>query len=160
MKYFAIIITVIGITLFACKKNPNSPEQVVRQWQQHIDANQFDEAAALSSPATQTFIQSLKQLVTLTADANEAQVLSHTEFKTLVCDTTADTNAVCVYSLVEEGEVITDTFRLVKINGQWLVDIQEQTEGNGGDFFDSLDNTIQQEDSLYQHHAADTLIEI
>ena len=92
---------------------PNTPEAVSRQWQIHLDKNEIDQAAALSTDLTKEWLMTNKALF-----LNDSQVYQ-TKFVQMNCIT--ETNkATCHYTLSEAGELIEDYFLLKKIEGQWL----------------------------------------
>lgn len=125
--------------LFGCGMEPqfsNTPEGVVRKWQEHMDKNQFEKAKKLSTPETQVTITSIEALLTMD---QEPIPIDTTEFITLNCQEKAN-DAVCKYTIKLEGEfmelegeivrveeeIIADSFLLKKIGSNWLVDIPEE----------------------------------
>ena len=116
--------------LFSCNTNssnqvekvplPNTPETVSKQWQVHLDKNEIEKAAALSTTATKEWLAENKALF-----LNDAQVYQ-TNFVKMNCITEGE-KATCTYTILEAGELIEDFFLLQKINGQWLVDLEEDT---------------------------------
>lgn len=134
----------IFILFSACKSEqaasgdaelPNTPEEVARAWQKYIDVNEFDKAKKLSTPAAILVIESIQSIMLGEEDSLE---IMHTEFVTMTCKETAD-DAVCYYVLHEEGERFRDSFILKKINGQWLVDIVEDTTTPEEEIFENTD---------------------
>lgn len=99
-----------------------TPEEVVRQWQSHIDNNEFQEAVKLSAPRT---VQLLSWMEALLADMDADSAITHTELLDLTCKAEGD-KAVCHYSLEDEGELYRDSFILVRIKGKWLVDLPDE----------------------------------
>ncbi|MFK7978436.1 MAG: hypothetical protein AB8G86_00520 [Saprospiraceae bacterium] len=99
---------------------PNTPETVSKQWQVYLDKNEIEKAAALSTTSTQEWLAENKELF-----LNDSQVYQ-TNFVKMNC-ATEGTKATCTYTILEEGELIEDFFLLQKINGQWLVDLEEET---------------------------------
>ncbi|MCB9282775.1 MAG: hypothetical protein H6563_01765 [Lewinellaceae bacterium] len=111
------------LSIFACQSTPSgsSPESVVRQWQAHIDKNEFEQAKALSAPRTQDLISWMEALL---SNMELDSVISETNFKELSCKENGD-KAVCYYTLEEEGQLFYDSFLLVQLDGKWLVDLPE-----------------------------------
>ena len=109
--------------LFACQPS-GSPESVVRQWQAHIDNNEFEEAKALSSPQTAEIITWMQ---TLLANMGADEYVTQTTFEKLKCRKKGD-QAVCYYTIEEEGEVFNDSFLLVRIEGKWLIDLPDEED--------------------------------
>ncbi len=97
---------------------PNTPETVSKQWQFHLDNNELEKVAKLSTSTTKEWLSENKELF-----LNDTQVYK-TEFVKMECDSVGNT-ATCTYQIKEEGELIEDVFLLKKIEGQWLVDIEE-----------------------------------
>ena len=116
--------------LFSCNTNssnqvekvplPNTPESVSKQWQIHLDKNEIEKAAVLSTTATKEWLAENKALF-----LNDSQVYQ-TNFVKMDCITEGK-KATCTYTILEAGELIDDFFLLQKINGQWLVDLEEDT---------------------------------
>jgi len=98
---------------------PNTPETVSKQWQVHLDKNEIEEAAALSTTLTKEWLAENKELF-----LNDPQ-LYQTKFVKMNC-TTEGEKAICNYTILEEGELIEDFFLLKKVDGQWLVDLEEE----------------------------------
>ena len=129
------------LLIFGCQSEPTgSPESVVRQWQDHMDKNEFGKAKELSTPETQVTITSIEALLNMDS---EPIPIDTTEFITLKCNE-KDAEAVCYYSIKIEdefieidneivkmdGEIIADSFLLKKIKGEWLIDIPEEMTGD------------------------------
>lgn len=100
---------------------PNTPETVSKQWQFHLDNNEIEKMAALSTPTTKEWLTENKDIF-----LTDNQVYK-TVFVKMNCQTEED-KATCTYTINEEGELIEDVFLLKKIAGQWLVDIEEDTD--------------------------------
>lgn len=99
---------------------PNTPETVSKQWQAHLDKNEIEKTAALSTTLTKEWLAENKELF-----LNDPQVYQ-TQFVKMNCTTEGET-AICNYTILEEGELIEDFFLLKKVDGQWLVDLEEET---------------------------------
>ena len=122
---------------FSCSAGYHSPEEVVRTWQDHMDKNDFEAAKKLSTPETRVMLDSIEAF--LTKD-QEPIPIDTTEFITLNCQEKGS-NAICKYTvklkeeLIELGggrgilrleeEILGDSFLLKKINGKWLVLLEE-----------------------------------
>ena len=113
---------------FACQP-ASSPESVVRQWQSHIDHNEFEKAKALSAPRTEALLSWMEALL---SEMDADSVITQTDFKEINCSENGD-KAVCYYTLEEDGQTFYDSFLLVRINGKWLVDLPEETPYEEGD---------------------------
>ena len=121
---------------FACAEDePDNPESVVRLWQDYIDINDFESAKKLSTPEGQKAITNIEEL--LTGDG-EPIAIDTTDFVSIVC-VEKDSIAICKYSERLKGEVfprgnelirleeeiVSDSFILKKINGNWRVNLSE-----------------------------------
>ena len=144
MRVVSLFSVLVLFSTLACQP-PDSPETVVRKWQAAVDNNRFEEAKALSSPRTKDLISWMEALFT---EMETDSTVTHTDFSDLKCREEGD-RAVCTYSLKESGQSFPDSFVLVRMNGQWLVDLpdeptyEEDTEAL--ELFDMLD-----QDSLDQ----------
>ena len=98
---------------------PNTPETVSKQWQIYLDNNEIEKAATLSTILTQAWLAENKELF-----LNDSQVYQ-TNFVKMSC-IEEGIKATCTYTILEEGEFIEDFFLLKKIDGQWLVDLEEE----------------------------------
>jgi hypothetical protein len=102
------------------EKLPNTPETVSRKWQTYLDHNELEKVAALSTSNMQGWLAENKAI--LLADSH----VYRTHFLKMNCKETGD-KATCYFLIREEGELIEDIFVLKKINGQWLVDLEEDS---------------------------------
>lgn len=143
MRIFLPILLLAALA--ACQKT-ETPESVVRQWQAHIDNNEFEQAKALSSPQTAELISWMQALLT---DMDAAEYITQTTFTELKCRENGD-QAVCYYTIEEEGEIFQDSFILVRINGKWLVDLPDEED------FDEEEGDW---DELYEQFLEDSLIQ-
>ncbi len=137
----------LSLTSFGCKESttsqvPNTPEAIVRQWQQYYDNNQFEEAGKLSTPNGISFLGMVESF--LDEESGTASVLN-TTFLELNCQE-SNGKAICYFLIEEEGETIRDSIHLLEIDGQWLVDIPEEVFQIDEDnemiekFFDELEH--------------------
>jgi len=122
---FFAIPTFALFFLFSCQAS-DTPESVVRQWQSHIDKNEFGQAKALSAPRT---VELLSWMEGIFSEMDSEVTVTHTEFKSIRCKEKGD-EAVCFYTIEEEGQVFQDSFILVRINGQWRVDLPDEAFNN------------------------------
>jgi hypothetical protein len=102
----------------------NTPEGVLRAYQELIDNNRFDEAKRLSTQSGQKFLEQLRILST--ADTGDQPLeTDRTVFNKINCRQGVD-KAVCTYEIITEGENIPDSISLVYQNEKWLIDIPEE----------------------------------
>lgn len=104
---------------------PNTPETVVRQYQALMDSNRFERAALLSTPDGKAMLNMLAQI--MAGDPPDSSIV-HTNFLDLTCTIQQETTARCNCLLRDEYEEYASQFKLLKIDGQWLVDIPEEDE--------------------------------
>ncbi len=105
---------------------PASPEQVFREWQDHLDRNEFAQVRAMSTPETESLISLVEDLANMLP---EDSTLVHTEFSGLSCKNLTDSTAICYYEIREEEgnypdsseAFYRDSIDLVLRNGRWLV---------------------------------------
>ena len=111
------LLILLAVALFACQdERPLTPDEVVRQWQRHIDRNEFDEARALSTSQARIFVDEVDQLTTAdTLGIVETQLLN------LTCQTMGD-SAVCRYEFEFDGVREKGQVTLRRVKNQWLVD--------------------------------------
>ncbi|MBK7409961.1 MAG: hypothetical protein IPJ40_19080 [Saprospirales bacterium] len=118
---FIAVPALATFLLFACQP-ANSPESVVRQWQSHVDHNEFEKAKVLSAPRTEALLSWMEVLL---SEMDADSVVTQTDFKEINCKESGD-KAVCYYTMEEEGQTFYDSFLLVRIDGKWLVDLPEE----------------------------------
>lgn len=124
IKYFSW--TFIGSLFFLSCQNteplPNTPESVSKQWQEYINNNQFPEAKRLSTPNAKEWVSWLEKMLIQEEPGEE---LPPPVFLQMNCNE-SNNKATCLYLQQDAGEAYRDSFFLLKINGQWLIDIPEE----------------------------------
>lgn len=113
----------LAVLLSACTTDtqaPLTPEEVVQQYQGFIDINQYDAASALSTPAEQL---RLKQEAQIMALAPPDSTVFHTRFNRLACRQDDPQTTICSCQMEDEYGTYEGTFRLLKVNGVWRVDV-------------------------------------
>jgi len=121
MRFVSLFMALVIISFPACRP-ADTPESVVRKWQAHIDNNEFGQAKALSSPRTGELLSWMEALL---SDMDADSSVTHTKFIDLACKENGD-KAVCHYTVEEEGQLFSDSFILVRIEGKWLIDLPEE----------------------------------
>jgi hypothetical protein len=96
----------------------NTPEGVVRQWQNWVDKSEYDNASYLSTPRMQRWVAQMKNIF-------GSDTTATTQYKSIKC-VTKDTTALCRCIITEGKEIFEDSALLVKRNDQWLIDISEE----------------------------------
>ncbi len=103
---------------------PNTPEEVLKGYQKHFDKNEFELAKKYSTPAGKKWIDDIAPMIE--TGGEESTVMS-TIFHNIDCITKIDT-AICDCRLQDASELYNAKYRIVKINGQWLVDAPDEEE--------------------------------
>ncbi len=131
-----LTLGLLGWMLFACQDDsqgadayqsetlPNTPETVIQQYQAYMDSNRFERAALLSTPDGKDMLNMLAQI--MAGDPPDSTII-HTQILDMNCTTVVDT-ARCECQLKDEYEAYQSLFKLVRMNGQWLVDIPEEDD--------------------------------
>jgi hypothetical protein len=136
MRHY-LILGFLSLLLFACQDAPkdtadaallaplpNTPETVVREYQACMDSNRFERAALLSTPDGKDMLNMLAEI--MAGDPPDSTIIN-TQILSMDCTTEVDT-ALCKCTLKDEDEEYQSLFRLVRINGQWLVDVPEEED--------------------------------
>ena len=150
LSRFWRFLLLLGILVFLCPNCSNepttatgSPEEVARQWQRYIDSNEFEKAKAISTDRAKELIDMIASI--LFEDAEELE-LPPTQFLKMNCTEWGD-SATCVYQIDADGEVVIDSFRLLKIKNRWLVDMAEEEpmleEDEVEELFNDLDDLLE-----------------
>lgn len=148
-KYLVLLSLVL---LIACKADApsvdNNPASVAKAWQKYLDKNEFEAAIELSAPEAAAFVRFLEEDVRHLNEPDSA--MTATVIKEMQC-TVAGEKAICKYT-DEFGRE--DQFDLIKINGQWLVDllINEDLDSDLDDMLEDFEEMIEGElqDSVRQ----------
>lgn len=133
-----------GLIFFACQSEPTPPEEVIQQFQAHIDKNEFAEAKALSTARGQ---QRLDDLEAIIASELADSTIFNTTFLEIDCQINGDT-AHCLCVVQDSYEQYETDYKLVKVNGKWLVDVPEEESVDEEEFIEMLDSLNY--DSLFQ----------
>lgn len=154
MKQF-LWIFFAGILLIACQKEsklPVAPEAVVKKFQKYIDNNQFEEAKLLSTPRGKERLDDLAEIIRY--ELEDSTIFS-TTFLSVNCSITADT-AICICNVKDkyEEEAYETEYKLVKINGQWLVDVPEEEKIEEEEFIEEMLDSLDF-DSLFIENGSD-----
>ena len=135
MRHF-LTLGLLSWMLFACQDDPkgadaypmgplpNTPETVIQQYQAYMDSNRFERAALLSTPEGKDMLNMLAQI--MAGDPPDSTII-HTQILDMNCTTVLDT-ARCECQLKDEYEAYQSIFKLVRIDGQWLVDVPEEDD--------------------------------
>ena len=146
LKYSFFIVSVLLLFVF-CQSEaplPNTPETVSKQWQDYINDNQFEAAKKLSTPNAEEWLTWIQEMIVTEEPGEE---LPPPVFLKMDCKENGN-KATCVYLQEDVGEQIRDSFFLLKINGQWLVDIPEEDlkmEEGLEELIDQMEGLIKEE---------------
>ncbi|MFZ4542441.1 MAG: hypothetical protein ACOYOA_00190 [Saprospiraceae bacterium] len=137
MKSIKIVVLILQVLILACNskkaaESDKSPEAVVREWQHYIDNNEFQKAMTLSSDVTKHWLENVGG--SFEGDSNRVE----TKFISLSCKEAGET-ALCKCRIQQEetDEAYEDIFKLVKINGQWLVDSDDFDHESEGEMLEN-----------------------
>ncbi len=131
-------------TLAGCKQErskPEKPEDVLRQYQAYIDKNKFEEARALSTPKGRDWLAELEKII---KNEQTDSTLLDTKFLSLFCKGPGDT-LVCNCVLEDQYERYTTDYKLIRIDGQWLVDAPEEDIIIENDVIESIPDSLLEE---------------
>ncbi len=136
MRHY-FILGLLSLLLFSCQDEPkdadadalvaplpNTPEAVVRDYQACMDSNRFERAALLSTPDGKDMLSMLAEI--MAGDPPDSSIVN-TQILSMNCTTVADT-ARCQCQLKDEYEEYQSLFRLIRMEGQWLVDVPEEED--------------------------------
>lgn len=135
--YFILLLFVLS----GCNRDeskPEKPEDVLKQYQAYIDKNQFEEARALSTPAGQQWLTELEAIIS--NEQSDSTVLD-TRFLSLTCEGPGDT-LKCSCVMKDQYERYTAEYRLVRLEGQWLVDAPEEDIIIENDIIESVPDSL------------------
>jgi hypothetical protein len=152
------IAILLGLSLLvSCTPDPTSsstsmetpersPEEVVRQWQGHIDQNQFEAAKMLSDTGTIAWIETIQALTKAFPD--DSSIMT-TEFISIACQTQQQTaSCACLLKDVEMNAQYPDTFDLVLTEGRWLVTLPPSAIDDTSDMLEQLFEELEREDAI------------
>ncbi len=139
MKHFLLLCLPL-LVLLSCQRKPklpNTPEEVVRQYQAYYDQNQFADAKELSTPAERRRLDDLRAIIE--SEPADSTIFT-TTFLSINCQIMQDT-AICICEVKDIEEPYTTEYKLVKIDDQWLIDAPEEEIEMEEDFMelDSLE---------------------
>lgn len=98
------------------------PAEVVRDYQQFVDRNQFERAKVLSTREEQ---QRLDELAKMLAGELQDSTILESEFLELECETKGDL-ANCYCRIRDQYETYEMVYTLVRRRGRWLIAAPEE----------------------------------
>lgn len=105
-------------------QDPQVPADVFRNWQIHMDRNQFDEASQWSTAETREWITLIRTMVEA---AGEEDNTVNTSIEEILCREAGDTS-ICLYAQAAGDSLRLDSVRLVRQEGVWKVDLYRENE--------------------------------
>jgi predicted nucleic acid-binding protein len=117
-----LFISCANETNTASEALPNTPEAVVRTYQAFLDKNEFEKAKQLSTEAEK---ERLDAIFTIISTEPRDSTIFSTVFLEINCSTEKD-KALCACLVEDFEEKYRDTFHLVKLRGQWLIDATKE----------------------------------
>ncbi|MEM1326820.1 MAG: hypothetical protein AAGI23_12740 [Bacteroidota bacterium] len=100
-----------------------SPETIVREYQAHLDNNEFEAAKKLSTSTAQDRLEEIADII---SEEPADSTLFTTNFIDIQCDTTL-TSAICACIIEYQANRFPDTFYLVRKAERWLIDAPKET---------------------------------
>lgn len=147
MRQLTFISMLVLLVACAAEKEYNTPKDVARVWLENYYNNDFEEAKAYSTNATQAMIDTIR--TTIFTDLED--VLDF-KIKSVACKEVGET-ATCDYVYQEGQDKIPEKIDLKKVDGQWLVDMKllneeeilndSEVEDMFKEFEQSLDKELQ-----------------
>jgi len=128
MKSFYLFLFSTLLCGLSCKSESTNdqtgPESTFIQWQKYVDVGDFAKAKSLSTTTTILWLQEIAEI-----DADDSSTTKNilTNIKNISCTLENDT-AYCSYQILEEGETLSNSIQLVKLKGEWLVDIHDDPD--------------------------------
>ncbi len=120
--FMLLFISCANETNTASEALPNTPEAVVRTYQAFLDKNEFEKAKQLSTEAEK---ERLDAIFTIISTEPRDSTIFSTVFLEINCSTEKD-KALCACLVEDFEEKYRDTFHLVKLRGQWLIDATKE----------------------------------
>lgn len=106
---------------WACQSDPpppQSPQDILKAYQKHIDNNEFEAARQLSTEAGKVWLTDLETIIA--GEAPDSTLLT-TQFLSIDCEEEG-AFLICECTLKDQYEEYTAVYRLVKSEDTWLVD--------------------------------------
>jgi len=138
-----LLLALLG--LLACQsdpKQPETPEEVLRQYQQYIDNNQFEAAKSLSTAKGQEW---LTELASIIEDEQPDSTILTTRFLSINCGVPNEEVLICECVLEDEYEKYTAEYRLVKSGKGWLVDAPQEDIIIQNDIIEAMPDSLIEE---------------
>ncbi len=138
---FSYLFLFLSVTLAACKNepaHPEKPEDVLKQYQAGIDKNDFETAGELSTPAGRQWLAELAKII---ASEQADSTMLDTRFLSLQCEGEGDT-LLCHCVLQDQYEKYPAEYRLIRLDGRWLVDAPQEEIIIENDVIDAVPDSL------------------
>ena len=110
-----------AIFMFHACKTTDSPEKVTEKFMNHLAAGEYSKAAEYGTESTKQMMEMFEALESLGGESIVDDDVKPEEIKEVECEIDGDF-AVCRFE--EDGEMA--EVHLVKIDGNWLVDMKKE----------------------------------
>ena len=117
-----VIVAIVIVAVSACGGKKNTPEAVAEKFLGHLNKKEYAEAKKLGTENTKQMLDMMESFSGM--DKDKKAEVKDVKIENLKCETTDD-KAKCTYT----AEAKEETINLVKQDGNWLVDMKK--EGNG-----------------------------
>ena len=117
-----VMIAIVIVAVSACGGKKNTPEAIAEKYLNHLNKKEYAEAKKLGTEATGQMIDMMESF----AGADKKAEVKNVKIENIKCETTEDKSS-CTYT--EDGKPANAPITLVKKDGNWLVDMKK--EGNG-----------------------------
>lgn len=132
--FFYVLLAGVALLSTACKQKQSqatpkpevflSPEETVRQYQQYLDQNDFEQAKGLSTSKEAVRLDEIAKIV---AAESQDSTRTNSVFLKLDCSTQRDT-ARCTCTIKDQYETYDTDFLLIRFKNKWLIDVAPQEE--------------------------------
>jgi hypothetical protein len=103
----------------------NSPENLCLRWAELLDSNKIEEAKLIATDSAKSWLDAYSNMLSLTKNDT---IFAKTNFDTIYCKPQRD-SCTCYYLIkIIDGDLLKDSFLLVKINGTWKMGVPPRIE--------------------------------
>lgn len=102
----------------------DSPEYICMKWSQLLDSNKIDDAKSIATDSAKSWLDTYAKMLTSTKSDT---VFTKTVFDTIYCKPIGD-SCTCYYLIKIEGDLLKDSFQLVRVKGNWKMGVPPVVE--------------------------------
>lgn len=139
---FVVPLLLLFTGLLGCQSDPpatqQTPEEVLKTYQDLVDKNQLEEAKMLSTPAGKEWLGELAEII---ASEQPDSTIFQTEFLSINCQGKGDT-LFCQCLLEDQYERYSSDYTLVKMKGQWRVDAPQDELKIDDDILENVPDSV------------------